>query len=198
MLPVQKHKDFRPAELFSGVYGKRTLTLGLLWFTGYFVVYGYSVWLPSLYVQVGGLAPSSSVLLTIMIGLIVIAMNYVTAWLVERIGRKKTLVIGFGLAAFGGLYGLFCVGILGDTSWPILFSTGCLIALGITVPAAHSTSTRASSTRPGCEDSRRRRRAASPGWPAWCPRSSSVRFSIPAAQPRSSVCSVALLFSARS
>lgn len=135
VLPTQEHKKFRPAELFSGIYGKRTLTLGLLWFTGYFVVYGYSVWLPSLYVQVGGLAASSSVLLTILIGLIVIAMNYVTAWLVERIGRKKTLVIGFSIAAFGGLYGLFCVGVLGNTSWPILFSTGCLIALGITVPA---------------------------------------------------------------
>jgi putative MFS transporter len=135
VLPAQPHREFRPSELFSGQYGRRTLTLALLWFTGYFVVYGYSVWLPSLYVQVGGLAPSKSVLLTILVGLIVITMNYVTAWLVERIGRKKTLVMGFGIAAFGGLYGLFCVAVLHDTSWPVLFSTGCLIALGITVPA---------------------------------------------------------------
>jgi putative MFS transporter len=49
-----------------------------LWFCGYFVVYGYSVWLPSLYVKAGHLPSSDSVLLTVIVGLVVVAVVYLT------------------------------------------------------------------------------------------------------------------------
>lgn len=36
-------------ELLSGRYRKRTLVISVLWFTGYFVNYGISSWLPTIY-----------------------------------------------------------------------------------------------------------------------------------------------------
>lgn len=134
-VPTPARTNFKLSELARGQYGRRTLMLFALWFCGYFVVYGYSVWLPSLYVKVGHLPSSDSVLLTVIIGLVVVAVVYLTAWLVEKIGRKKTLTLGFGLAALGGLYGLIAATVFASTSWPTLFTTGCLIAAGITMPA---------------------------------------------------------------
>jgi putative MFS transporter len=135
-LPATAHKTFTASELFSGQYGRRTVMMGLLWFSAYFVIYGYSVWLPSLYVKVGHLPPANSLLLTVLIGIIVIAVVNVIASLVEKIGRKPALFLGFAVATAAGVYGLVMTTLFGDTSWQVLFTTGCLIALGISVPAA--------------------------------------------------------------
>ena len=135
-LPTVAHKSFKASELFSGQYGRRTIMLALLWFTAYFVIYGYSVWLPSLYVKVGHLPPANALLLTVLIGLIVIAVISTSAWLVEKIGRKPSLLLGFVIATGAGAYGWIMTTVIGDTSWQVLFTTGCLIALGISIPAA--------------------------------------------------------------
>lgn len=135
-LPAAAHKAFKASELFSGQYGRRTIMLAFLWFAAYFVIYGYSVWLPSLYVQIGHLPPANSLLLTVLIGIIVIAVISTSAWLVEKIGRKPSLFIGFTIATAAGAYGWITTTLIGDTSWQVLFTTGCLIALGISIPAA--------------------------------------------------------------
>ncbi len=135
-LPAVERKSFKASELFRGQYGHRTVMLALLWFTAYFVIYGYSVWLPSLYVKVGHLPPANSLLLTALIGIVVIVVISFTAWLIEKIGRKPSLFLGFAVAACAGAYGWFMTGLQHDTSWQVLFTTGCLIALGINIPAA--------------------------------------------------------------
>jgi len=135
-LPAAAHKAFKASELFSGQYGRRTIMLAFLWFAAYFVIYGYSVWLPSLYVRVGHLPPANSLFLTVLIGIIVIGVISTSAWLVEKIGRKPSLLIGFAITTAAGAYGWVMTTMIGDTSWPVLFTTGCLIALGISIPAA--------------------------------------------------------------
>jgi putative MFS transporter len=125
---------FRAGEMFSGQYGRRTMVLAILWFTTYFVVYGYSVWAPTLYVTVGRLPRNSSLALTAILGAVQVVSAYLVAWLVERIGRKPSLLFGFGFATIGGLFGVVNIMFLGDTAWQILFATCLMIAFGIVFP----------------------------------------------------------------
>lgn len=132
---VSKAVQFRPTELFRGQYGKRTVMLATVWFFAFFVIYGYSVWLPSLYVSIGGLQPAFSLTLTVILGAVQLVVVYLTAWLVELIGRKTLLLTGLGIGALGGLFGTVVVGVMGYTTWPYLFTAGLIIAIGMTVPA---------------------------------------------------------------
>lgn len=134
-LPEVKSLPFRLNEMFQGQYARRTLMLALVWFTCFFVVYGYTTWLPTLYVSVGRLPSSSSLVLTIILGLVQLVVVYLCAWLVERLGRKVLLALGTGIGAVGALGGLVVVGILGRTDWPYLFATGLIIGIGMTIPA---------------------------------------------------------------
>jgi putative MFS transporter len=133
--PSVQDRDFSPGEIMRGVYGRRTLLLVVLWFMAFFVTYGYSSWLPTIYVSVGGLNSSFSLILTVTLGAIQVMMCYVVAWLVERVGRQKALVWGFCVSAVGGSFGFVAVVVLGCTAWPVLFTTGIIIGMGIIVPA---------------------------------------------------------------
>ncbi len=131
--PIE-HRPTRLRELFQGQYGSRTVMLGLLWFTTFFVTYGFSVWLPTLYVSVGGLPQTNSLLLTVILGAIQVSMAYVVASFVDKIGRKPTFIIGFGIAALGGLFGFVNLAVLHNTTWPYLFATGVILTIGIMLP----------------------------------------------------------------
>jgi len=57
----------RLREIFGPRYRRRTVLNGTLWFTTYFAAYGYSAWLVSLYVTIGGLAVSQALVLTVVV-----------------------------------------------------------------------------------------------------------------------------------
>ncbi|MCE0764170.1 MFS transporter [Pseudonocardia kujensis] len=128
-------KPTRLTEIFSPTYRTRTILNGVLWFTTYFVTYGYSVWLPSLYVSIGGLKISEALYLTLAIAAAQLVVVYLFAISVDRIGRRPLLLAGYVVAAGGALLG---VGLVqgGLTGWPTLFAAGLLIAMGCYVPAA--------------------------------------------------------------
>jgi putative MFS transporter len=134
-IAAPQRTTFRPLEMFAGKYGRRTLVLAVAWFFGYFVVYGYAVWLPSMYVAIGGLAPTQSLKLTILLGVVQLAVVYASAWAIERVGRKPLLSFGFATASVGALLGLVFTGVMHETAWPFLFSSGAIIAIGISIPA---------------------------------------------------------------
>jgi MFS transporter, putative metabolite:H+ symporter len=131
--PLPQHRT-RLRELFETPYGSRTLLLGVLWFCTFFVTYGFTVWLPTLYVSVGHLAPSRSLLLTVVLGAVQVAMSYVVASFVEKLGRRLIFIIGFTIAALGALFGFVNLTVLHQTSWPILFTTGVIMTVGIMLP----------------------------------------------------------------
>jgi putative MFS transporter len=123
-------KPTRFGELFSRYYRRRTALSWVIWFCGYFILYGFSTWLPTLYVQLGGLPTSSALALTAVVSAIYLIEVYVFALTVDRVGRKPWFVAGFALAVVGGVFG--CVAILlGATAWPVLFVAGLLMGLGI-------------------------------------------------------------------
>ncbi len=125
----------RLAEIFSPAYRTRTLLNGTLWFTVYFVSYGYTVWLPSLYVTIGGLKVSQALYLTLAVAIGQLIVVYAFAFTVDRIGRKPLFVAGYLVAIFGAVLGIIMV-LAGATSWPTLFVAGLFLAIGTYVPAA--------------------------------------------------------------
>lgn len=129
-----EQKGLRLGELFVGIYRRRTLMVAVLWFTSFFVGYGYLTWLPTMYVSIGGLPSSLSLALTLAIGAIQLVGLYLAAWLIDRVGRRPLLTVGFGLGVVGGLYGLAAIGLLGYHTWPVLFIGGALLAVGMTIP----------------------------------------------------------------
>lgn len=133
--PPQAAHRLRPAELFAAPYRRRTGMLWATWFFTYFITYGFSVWLPTLYVQLGGLSPSRSLVLTVILGVAQLIAAYVGVPLVDRIGRMPLLLAGFIIMAVGCGFGTLGVSVLNLTAWPVLFTAGITTAVGATFPA---------------------------------------------------------------
>lgn len=134
-IPPQVATRLRLAELFSADYRPRTLMLWATWFAAFFITYGFTVWLPTLYVKLGGLATSVSLELTLVTSAVQIVVVYVAAFLIDRIGRKPLLVGGFAIMAVGTAFGTIGVSVLHLTAWPVLFAAGVITAMGASLPA---------------------------------------------------------------
>ena len=120
----------RLSELFSGIYRRRTILLWTQWTVTFFVVYGYVIWLPTLYVRIGGLAVNNAIILTIVTYVVTVSVIYAEAWLVEVVGRKPLFITGFVLIIFGGVLGALAILIFHATGWPILFASTLVLGCG--------------------------------------------------------------------
>lgn len=90
------------AELWKGVYARRTLMLWVLWFFALLGYYGLTSWLGAL-LQQAGYEVTKSVLYTVLISLAGIPGFICAAWLLESWGRKPTCVlmlVGSAVAAY--------------------------------------------------------------------------------------------------
>jgi MFS transporter, putative metabolite:H+ symporter len=134
-VPPPSDARLRIGELFSPQYRRRTVMLAVVWFTTYFVIYGITTWLPTMYVSVGGLPQSRSLELTLLVSGCQLVMGYLTAWLVERLGRRTLLLAGFVIAVAGAIYGAVGFGALGAHGWQTLFSAGIILAAGSSIPS---------------------------------------------------------------
>jgi putative MFS transporter len=85
----------RIAELFSGRYARRTVMLWILWFGVVLTYYGMFLWIPSLLVARGfdDARPGQANMLFFLSTLAQVPGYFSAAWLVERWGRKPTLVL---------------------------------------------------------------------------------------------------------
>jgi putative MFS transporter len=93
------------AELWNGVYAKRTIMLWALWFFALLGYYGLTSWLGAL-LQQAGYAVTKSVMYTVYISLAGIPGFIFSAWLLEKWGRKPTCVLMLaGSAAAAYVYG---------------------------------------------------------------------------------------------
>jgi putative MFS transporter len=120
----------RILELFSKQYRRRTALCWIQWFMCYFVMYGYSSWLPSLYVKVGHLPITMALLLTAVTGLINLAESYLMAYMLDRVGRKPLFIAGFILVLLGGCVGFIELNLLHLSGWVALFTAAILMLLG--------------------------------------------------------------------
>lgn len=93
------------AELWKGVYAKRTIMLWALWLFALLGYYGLTTWLGAL-LQQAGYEVTKSVLYTVLISLAGIPGFIFSAWLLEAWGRKPTCVLMLvGSAAAAYFYG---------------------------------------------------------------------------------------------
>jgi MFS transporter, putative metabolite:H+ symporter len=104
----------RLTELIGPRYLRRTLVVSALWFGGYFVNYGLTAWLPTLYTSVYHVNIGRSLTYTLLTSLVGFAGCVVVAMVVDRVGRRRSLVVGLGV---GGLL-LVVLALLGATSGP--------------------------------------------------------------------------------
>ena len=104
-MPEQVDKRALFAELWHGVYAKRTIMLWALWFFALLGYYGLTSWLGAL-LQQAGYAVTKSVMYTVYISLAGIPGFMFSAWLLEKWGRKPTCVLMLvGSAAAAYMYG---------------------------------------------------------------------------------------------
>jgi putative MFS transporter len=93
------------ATLFGASLRRRTISLWLVWFCVNFAYYGAFIWLPTLLVA-QGFSLVRSFEYTLIITLAQLPGYAVSAWLVERWGRRVTLAVFLcGSAASAALFG---------------------------------------------------------------------------------------------
>ena len=126
-------KPTRFGELFSGAYRSRTALTWILWFMTFFVTYGFQVWLPSLYVRVGHLPLSESLLLTAATSALSVIVAYVAAGIIDRAGRKPLFTWAFVLIILGALLGFVEVFAFHMTTWVALLLAGIVMQVGYSV-----------------------------------------------------------------
>jgi MFS transporter, putative metabolite:H+ symporter len=101
--PAAPAAKVRIRDLFAPGLARRTIMLWILWFAMVFSYYGIFTWLPSL-LSAKGFALREAFLLNLIIALFQIPGYFTAAFLVERWGRKSTLVTFLMLNAVGAFF----------------------------------------------------------------------------------------------
>ncbi len=115
----------RVRELVGRHYGRRTAIVSVLWFGGYFVNYGITAWLPTIYTSLYHVPLGTALRYTLYTSLVGFGGCVIVMLLVDRIGRRPSLVAGLGI---GGAL-LIALALLGAR-------TGAAVALWSTLSAA--------------------------------------------------------------
>ena len=135
----------RISELFSGRYVRRTVMLWILWFGVVLTYYGIFLWIPSI-LATRGLSEVRSNEFFFLSTIAQVPGYFSAAWLVERVGRKPTLVVYLlGTAASAFMFGNSGTG-TDAFIWAALLSFFNLGAWGVVytiTPELYPTSVRA-------------------------------------------------------
>lgn len=122
------------ADLFKGIYLRRTLSVWTIWFCSYLIVYGLSTWMPSIYRTVYHVPVQTALnygFIASAFGLICAITAVLT---IDRIGRKALFTLGQLLSALPLLYLGLHTDMAPDAVLPfIVFSFGCNSVLAISL-----------------------------------------------------------------
>jgi MFS transporter, putative metabolite:H+ symporter len=133
-LPLVNEAKPRFADLFKGIYLKRTITVWFIWIGAYFVTYGLTAWAPSLFNIVFHLPVQQSLAYGLILSGVGLGGALLTIYLIEAIGRKRMFAIGLGvccvpLLSFAFLGQLSAVEVLAIVSGSFFFCS--FLALGL-------------------------------------------------------------------
>jgi MFS transporter, putative metabolite:H+ symporter len=126
-VPPAVASNSRLRELFQGIYLRRTLSLWVLWFCAYLITYAMSGWLPSIFRTVYHASVFASNAYGFIFNLAGLAVLIVTAFTIDRIGRKRAYTWGFLFAAIP----LFAVGFMHDISAMGVLAMAMISYIGI-------------------------------------------------------------------
>jgi putative MFS transporter len=141
-------------DLLTGRYLRRTVVVSLLWFAGYFVNYGLTSWLPTIYTKVFHVTLATGLLYTVLTDALGLIGCLAAALLVDRLGRRPVLVAGLTGSAIALLIlaaaGAHSTGsIAAWSSIAGLFVFGTNISLYLYTPELYPTRSRAMGTSVG-------------------------------------------------
>jgi len=122
--PVELHRP-RVAELFGGVYLRRTLMLAAAWLTAYFVNYGIASWLPTIYRTVFKLDVGTALVYSIATTVAGLVGCLVIALLIDNIGRR--IAITGSLVCSSALLFLLAATGAGTATQVLLWSAGSAV-----------------------------------------------------------------------
>jgi len=147
-LPVVVEVRPRLADLFKGIYLKRTISVWFIWIGAYFVSYGLNAWAPSLYRTVYHLPVETSLAYGLITAVVGLGAAGLTIYLIEAIGRRPLLIISLGgccipLLSFAFLPQLSAVGTLIVTTGGFFFLAFSLLSLATYTAEIYPTHLRA-------------------------------------------------------
>jgi MFS transporter, putative metabolite:H+ symporter len=87
-MPPPKPASARFADLFQGIYRRRSFSVWVLWVASYLVVYGLSTWMPSLWVTVYHLSVQQALTFGAISQTTSLISPFVNIYLIEAVGRK--------------------------------------------------------------------------------------------------------------
>jgi MFS transporter, putative metabolite:H+ symporter len=140
-LPGVQAVEPRFADLFKGLYAKRTLVLWAVWICAYIITYGLTTWAPSLFRTVYKLPLQQSLTYGFILSGVALVGAFACVFLIDPLGRRRLFMWGLFLGSLPLLYFLHHVDrsaqevlVLICTSF--LFTT--VLALGLATYTAES------------------------------------------------------------
>jgi MFS transporter, putative metabolite:H+ symporter len=138
----------RIIELFRGIYLRRTITVWLMWTGAYFVSYGITAWMPSLFRTVYHLPVQQSLTYGFINSGVGFAGALAALFMIETLGRRRMFMLSLGgcavaLIAFGFLPQLSAAGTLALASVGFFFLSSTLLSLATYTAEIYPTHLRA-------------------------------------------------------
>lgn len=96
---AEKPTDWQ--ELFRGIYLKRTIVIWVIYFATYFFIYGLTIWVPTLFIQVFKLSLQQGLRYSFYFSCLGLAATIVNAFVIDKTGRK--ILFGVCFIAGGGV-----------------------------------------------------------------------------------------------
>lgn len=97
--PVEPHGETSWRELFGGIYRRRTLVVWGLWICTYFVTYGVTTWLPTIYRTFYKLNIADALWNGVITNIAGVAGALLCALAVDRFGRRPWFITAFMLGS---------------------------------------------------------------------------------------------------
>lgn len=147
-LPMVAEVRPRLGDLFKGMYLRRTISVWLLWVGAYFVSYGITAWMPSLFRTVYHFNVQQSLTYGLINTAIGLCGSFLALYLIEAIGRRGMFILSLGgcaasLIAFAFLPQLSAVGTLELASCGFFFLSSTLLSLATYTAEIYPTHLRA-------------------------------------------------------
>jgi putative MFS transporter len=142
-LPEVPEARPRIVELFRGIYLRRTISVWFIWIGAYFVSYGITAWVPSMFRTVYHLDVQQSLMYGLIISGVGLCGTISAIYLIDAIGRRPLLMLSLGgccvpLISFAFLPQLTAPQTLAVATAGFFFLSASLISLA-TYTAAKST-----------------------------------------------------------
>jgi len=147
-LPEVAEARPRIVELFRGIYLRRTISVWFIWIGAYFVSYGITAWVPSLFRTVYHLAVEQSLIYGLIISGVGLCGTFLAIALIDVIGRRRLLMLSLGgccipLISFAFLPQLAAAATLAIATAGFFFLSASLISLATYTAEIYPTHLRA-------------------------------------------------------